>query len=1319
MGSVAVLTMADDPTSPGCARRQPLHPFFNPNRLAAPTADKPPATVAPESNEQPVLPSDIAADGELEDDAEKSGGRRNKRRKVDTDSEADDEHKKPQAKKRSRLSGAGGIATLFGKLASGSQCTTNEAGSTDPSAPTDLQREAQAGQDVTRQDNPEINQKGGGLEDELDQKPPLDGDVSSVAAAQQAQPLVVNANSLARTTLPSNAQKPKKLLLFNPKTGTIGSPPKPKPTDLAIKPIEGGKKRGPKSGKKSATRVVIISYGVDLESRILIGDKINAIISSQPLTMPEEITKLPESSGIEKPASPTAKPIKPNPSKSTHPFFLGKAKNSDAVVPEEKAKPTTSAREKKFSSTPCSPRKSRVETQSSGRQPQFGTKNAVLKFPGSRQPAWPWKGAAHVRGADSQIDDGHNLSPVLAARKCKGREVKIPTSESIMKCLTQALDVPAMAEAVRSVNTDDFLPAPPELRVPQKCFEGGSKLQARILPMLETFHGTRAAKNTAQRKGPIEGKEGKIQIPPELARLFKSISTSLSAFDKYQCETANWVQKYAPISAVEVLQHGREAFLLRDWLQALMVQSVDTGAAETEKSKAATSKGKMAGAGKKKRRKKLDGFIVSSEDEDYELNELSEEEGDWASSEGRGAALKTVVRPGSLAKMKEADKIANALVISGPHGCGKTAAVYAVAQELGFGVFEINSSSRRSGKDIMERIGDMTRNHQVRQHQSTAQVDDEGAVVTDDEVAKDLKSGKQPTMVAFFKPKAVAAKPKQPANSEQPAKDQPLAQQKEAKKDAPKNQRQSLILLEEVDILYEEDKQFWTTVIGLIVQSKRPFIMTCNDEKLVPLQTLRLHGIFRLSPPPREFAIDRLLLIAANEGHALDRHAIEALYESRNQDLRAATMDLQYWCQIGVGDRRGGQDWFFPRWPKGVDIDENHEVVRVVSQGTYQPGMNLLGRDSIVDPKVPSRVVEEELLHQTWDSWELDIGHWQDSAALKSWTETFSPVTAAPAGRLGTLSAFEDLAESMSMADIYSCKTFAMFRKEPLDATLPDLPAKTQEDFILGIVHLDTPLIARYNAMAASLASTTKSLARSTLQNRIEALQHQPAPELGPLTESQTINYIQDSFTSTLPGTPAIARIDFAYAFDPIAVADPTAVQPITYLEPSIFDRNFTLLILDVAPYVRGIVAHDSHLQKQRLKMSSLVSEGGRSGGKGAAQAGSKRMRTTRAALSALEGGSRSTTRGERWFKADINPYLVAKTAGQGWVHLEFPEEVTAPSSPPRTSQVSSRETSPDRPPPPKKKGVRGRKRKQVMVEDESNDELVKPAPANGASADI
>src|SRR5690606_22866452 len=119
----------------------------------------------------------------------------------------------------------------------------------------------------------------------------------------------------------------------------------------------------------------------------------------------------------------------------------------------------------------------------------------------------------------------------------------------------------------------------------------------------------------------------------------------------------------------------------------------------------------------------LEGFIVDSDDEADELDEVSDGEDSWVSPVDRG--LRSVIRHGDIkAKARDA-RLTNAVVISGPHGCGKTAAVYAIAKELDFEVFEINASSRRSGKDVLERGGDMTRNHLVRHHADEAQAEED------------------------------------------------------------------------------------------------------------------------------------------------------------------------------------------------------------------------------------------------------------------------------------------------------------------------------------------------------------------------------------------------------------------------------------------------------------------------------------------------------------------------------------------------------------------------------------------------------------------
>lgn len=633
--------------------------------------------------------------------------------------------------------------------------------------------------------------------------------------------------------------------------------------------------------------------------------------------------------------------------------------------------------------------------------PQFGVKSVGLRVPGSSMPAWPWKDMVHVQppeGPNWTAKEIPDLS--LSLRKSKGHTVGIDNGESVLALTTQRLDVPRVAEAVKNVNTEEFLPPPPELRLPRKHFESGRKLQERIAPELSTRDSS--------------------DNP-----LFDSIRNNLSAFDRSQCETSIWTQKYAPSCVAEVLQSGREPFMLKEWLAALKVLSVDTGPGDAGGSVAGKGGVSKAGATvpkKKRKRAKLDGFVVSSDEEADEMGEPSDTEIDLSPSGRHGLVKKTVIRAGDMAKKvsKNGDRLTNAVVISGPHGCGKTAAVYAAARELDFEVFEINPSSRRSGKDVLERIGDMTKNHLVHHHPvSNSSPSDETAIV-DEDVSNEVKAGKQATMNSFFKSKAPTKKNSGPLLKQTALK----AQTNEGTRTPAKIQKQSLILLEEIDILYEEDKQFWATVMGLMIQSKRPFVMTCNDETLVPLQSLRLHGIFRFTPPPTDRAVDRLLMIAANEGHALRREPVVALYESRSHDFRASLMDLNYWCQIGVGDRRGGFDWFYLRWPKGVDVDGEGQVVRVVSEDTYQEGMGWLDHGGLFGT-TPSQETEEEVLRQAWEGWSLDVGQWQDMLDLKSCADDLDTVTAAASGRLKALEAYDQFADAMSAADAASSLAFA------------------------------------------------------------------------------------------------------------------------------------------------------------------------------------------------------------------------------------------------------------------------------------------------------
>ncbi|KAJ8980448.1 hypothetical protein NQ317_001621 [Molorchus minor] len=59
----------------------------------------------------------------------------------------------------------------------------------------------------------------------------------------------------------------------------------------------------------------------------------------------------------------------------------------------------------------------------------------------------------------------------------------------------------------------------------------------------------------------------------------------------------------------------------------------------------------------------------------------------------------------------------NTFVVGGPCGCGKSTAIYAICEELGFNVIELNASSKRTGKRLLQELQEATQSHQVRKNE--------------------------------------------------------------------------------------------------------------------------------------------------------------------------------------------------------------------------------------------------------------------------------------------------------------------------------------------------------------------------------------------------------------------------------------------------------------------------------------------------------------------------------------------------------------------------------------------------------------------------
>lgn len=616
--------------------------------------------------------------------------------------------------------------------------------------------------------------------------------------------------------------------------------------------------------------------------------------------------------------------------------------------------------------------------------------NQVLRSPGLADAPWPSRDNCHARGLPASIPPLFtDLDEFFKTeRKLKDKAVAVSADEDLLLQYSRKLLIQRQKQEILApdYNVTRYYNTPGDVRLPERIVMTGSKLQEIVQKRVSArLPHPDAISRRAQPTSDSDSESAvRRKVHPALLKLYNRIQHELTPFDKGECEPLSWGVKYAPESSQEVMQIGKETQILKEWLMALKVESVGISSdnkSGKRKSRSSTpsNAGSKGGVAKKKRKKKKDDeladFIINSDEERDEMGEVTDpEENDWISAPS--GTKKSTIRAGDkgiespFGGLKESVRLVNAVVISGPNGCGKTAAVYAVAKEVGFTVFEVSPGMKRSGKDILDQVGEMSRTHLVHQAKATPEA-----------------------ATSFFRPKTV----------------QKLKAEEDALPKVAPGQQQSLILLEEVDLLFEEDKQFWSTVLTLMAQSKRPIVLTCNDENLLPLNTLPLHAILRFTPPPRELVVDQLLLVCANEGHLLQRDAVESLVKSHNGDIRASLVELEFWCRMGVGDRKGGMDWMIVRWPIGIDIADNGEALRVVSKDTYIKGMGFTDRT----PKE-----EEDKWRCAWETWEVDVGGEDNSMRKLKWS------TGATQGeqmdRMAALRICDEYTEAMSAVDCYA-----------------------------------------------------------------------------------------------------------------------------------------------------------------------------------------------------------------------------------------------------------------------------------------------------------
>ncbi|KAL1278013.1 hypothetical protein QQF64_024686 [Cirrhinus molitorella] len=301
--------------------------------------------------------------------------------------------------------------------------------------------------------------------------------------------------------------------------------------------------------------------------------------------------------------------------------------------------------------------------------------------------------------------------------------------------------------------------------------------------------------------------------------------------------------------------------------------------------------------------------------------------------------------------LDETEDLCNTLLITGPTGVGKTAAVYACAQELGFKVFEVNCSSQRSGRQILSQLKEATQSHQVdiqgvnsqkpsyfssfssssttiKPGNSPRKLNSPRRVVSSPRKppqsprsASSRRGGLAPTSLAnFFKAggratgkeansqdkKTQSACPKKSAKAkEADSKECPggtSAGTKISTEDQDKRTATSLILFEEVDIIFDDDTGFLAAIKHFMTTTKRPVILTTSDPNFGATFDGYFEEIHFKSPSVADVS-SYLQLLCLAENMRTDNKDLSCLLDWNRCDIRQSLLHLQFWACSGGGQQ--------------------------------------------------------------------------------------------------------------------------------------------------------------------------------------------------------------------------------------------------------------------------------------------------------------------------------------------------------------------------------------------------------------------------------
>uniref|UniRef100_A0A7N0ZV90 AAA+ ATPase domain-containing protein n=1 Tax=Kalanchoe fedtschenkoi TaxID=63787 RepID=A0A7N0ZV90_KALFE len=242
-------------------------------------------------------------------------------------------------------------------------------------------------------------------------------------------------------------------------------------------------------------------------------------------------------------------------------------------------------------------------------------------------------------------------------------------------------------------------------------------------------------------------------------------------------------------------------------------------------------------------------------------------------------------------RISEGDKLKNVLLVTGPIGSGKSASIYACAKEEGFNVIEVNTSDWRNGALVRQKFGEAVESHSVNrlnEHEASQSKQHKSDSLNDH-----MKSQEAENEVVEF---ITVANEDAACSSVDMSAEGPHAKNKLP---CDRDKLKTLVLFDDVDIAFTEDRGFIGAIQHLARVAKLPIILTTNSNQSILPDSLDREEIY-FSRPSLTDILDHVIAICAAEKASIQPSLAQSFTEFFHGDIRKTIMHLQFWCQSTV-----------------------------------------------------------------------------------------------------------------------------------------------------------------------------------------------------------------------------------------------------------------------------------------------------------------------------------------------------------------------------------------------------------------------------------